>query len=107
MSPLAYMRQLFSRAADGYRVDYQPEADLLFAWLGEPRPADNVEVEPGIYVRVLPDTQEVVGIEVLDCAERFGRKPQTIDASFAASLVEKYRAAALAGVNTRSICAAR
>ena len=48
-------------------------ADLLFAWIGEPQAARNVEVEDGIYVRVNPETREVVGIEVIDCAARFIR----------------------------------
>ncbi len=37
----------------------------------------------------------VVGIEVLDCAERFRQEPATIDAAFAESLLARFTAPAL------------
>lgn len=79
----------------GIQCDYQPDVDLLFAWLGDPQPAENIEVEPGIYVRVATATGQVVGIEVLDCAERFGQRPASIDAAFAESLLARFTAPAL------------
>lgn len=81
--------------AVGLRFDYQPETDLLFAWIGQPQPAENVEVEPGIYVRVIPASKQVVGIEVLDCAERFQREPASIDGAFAKALIDAYTVSAL------------
>jgi hypothetical protein len=108
MSPMALMRRIFSRTADEFRVDYQSDADLLFAWSGEPRATDNVEVEPGIYVRVVPGTQEVVGIEVIDCARRFHVSPESIDSSFVAKLVDRFRDSARVGLSrTAATCAAR
>ena len=84
-----------SQQAVDLQCDYQPDVDLLYAWIGEPEAAENVEVEPGIYVRVSPSSRSVVGIEVLDCAARFHRDPSTVDSRFATSLIDRYRAAAL------------
>lgn len=84
-----------SQEAVGIHCDYQPDVDLLFAWIGEPRAADNIEVEEGIYVRVEPETRAVVGIEVLDCAARFNLDPSSVDMQFAERLIEQYREPAL------------
>src|SRR6266436_7578813 len=84
-----------SMQAVGLRVDYQPDVDLLFAWLGHPKPAENIEVESGVYVRIDPQTQQVVGIEVLDCAERYQMDPASVDATFAQQLIEVFTRPAL------------
>ena len=84
-----------SMQAVGIHIDYQADVDLLFAWIGDPQPAENIEVEPGLYVRVSPSTRQVIGIEVLDCAERFQRDPSTVDAAFAKQLIEVFTAPAL------------
>lgn len=85
-----------SQRSVGLKCDYQPEVDLLFAWIGDPEPAENIEVEPGVYVRIAPSTGTVVGIEVLDCAERFGREPASIDTGFAETLLARFTEPALA-----------
>jgi uncharacterized protein YuzE len=84
-----------SQQGVGIQCDYQPDVDLLFAWIGEPQSARNIEVEDGIYVRVNPETREVVGIEVLDCAARFHQDPASVDMQFAERLLQQYRQAAL------------
>lgn len=84
-----------SLQAIGIHFDYQPEIDLLFAWIGEPQRAENVEVEPGVYIRVEPSQRRVVGIEVIDCAARFRREPATIDATFAKTLIDVFSKPAL------------
>jgi radical SAM superfamily enzyme YgiQ (UPF0313 family) len=77
-------KQLTGRpSATELRFDYQADVDLLFAWVGGPEPARNVEVAPGVYVRVTPAGNRVLGIEILDCASRFHVDPSTIDAAFA------------------------
>jgi uncharacterized protein YuzE len=76
----------------GVQIDYQPDVDLLFAWIGDPQEAENIEVDEGIYVRIAPATQQVIGIEVLDCAERFQQEPS---AEFAKQLIERYARPAL------------
>ena len=81
--------------AVGLKFDYQPDTDLLFAWIGQPQSAENIEVEPGIYVRVIPATKQIVGIEVIDCAQRFQRDPSSIDAVFAKALIDAFTKSAL------------
>lgn len=88
-----------SQQAVGIRCDYQKDVDLLYAWIGDPEAAQNVEVEEGIYVRVSPRTRRVVGIEVLDCAARFHQDPSAVDERFAESLIERYKDAALEEFN--------
>lgn len=88
-----------SQQGVGIQCDYQPDVDLLFAWIGEPQAARNVEVEDGIYVRVNPETREVVGIEVVDCAARFHQDPAAVDMRFAERLLEQYRQAAIDAFN--------
>jgi len=77
------------------QVDYQADVDLLFAWIGQPEPARNVEVAPGIYVRVAPAGNRVLGIEILDCAERFELDPAAVDMAFAEQKIKEFSAAAL------------
>lgn len=84
-----------SQQSVGIKCDYQADVDLLYAWIGEPQAAENIEVEPGIYVRVVPATKQVVGIEVIDCAERFQLQPASIDAAFAEKLLARFTAPAL------------
>src|SRR5689334_21296992 len=79
----------------GIKCDYQADVDLLYAWVGEPQAAENIEVEPGIYVRVVAATKQVVGIEVIDCAERFQLEPSSIDAAFAEKLLARFTPLAL------------
>jgi hypothetical protein len=96
---MTLVRRLFSKpeeaGGDGLQYDYQPDVDLLFAWLGEPQAARNVEVEPGIYVRVIPSGTRVVGIEILDCAGRFGIKANEINKALAEKLLHQYSPKAL------------
>jgi uncharacterized protein YuzE len=82
-------------AEETLRFDYQPEGDLLFAWLGEPQAAKNIEVEPGVYVRVA-ETKRVIGIEILDCAARYDVSPKAITAAFVEDKIRKYSQPALA-----------
>lgn len=99
MSPFGLVKRMFSgvtpHSEDTLHVDYQPQVDLLFAWRGHPRKARNVEVEPGVYVRI-SDEKRVVGIEILDCAARFDRTPESIDSSFVEAKLKEYTPAALA-----------
>lgn len=89
---ISAIRRLFGRAdakAGDLHFDYQPAVDLLYAWTGEPQVAENVEVEPGVYVRVVSG-QGVVGIEILDCASRFNVTPAAIDQEFAQQKLREY-----------------
>ena len=100
MSPLGLVRRIFGGvmkpAADEVHVDYQVCVDLLFAWVGEPQQAQNVEVEPGVYVRVNAQSKQVIGIEILDCAARFDVPPESITREFVRAKMDQYAAPALA-----------
>lgn len=52
------------------RLKYEPEYDLLSIWLGAPQPVDQVEVEPGVYVRVSRASHAPVGLEVIEALAR-------------------------------------
>lgn len=82
-------------------MDYQADVDLLLAWIGQPEPARNVEVEPGVYVRVSPAGNRVVGIEILDCASRFQVEPSAVNPAFVEQKLRDFGACALAQVPGR------
>ena len=53
------------------RIEYDAEADALYVQFKEVRPDDNVDVEEGVTVD-LDDEGHIVGIEILDAADRLG-----------------------------------
>lgn len=69
-------------------VDYDRDLDLLFAWVGEPQVAVNVEIRPGLAVRVA--NGRAVGLEAVDCAAQFHRLPEQINQAFVRSLLHEY-----------------
>ena len=53
------------------RIEYDAEVDALYVQFKDVRPDDNVDVEEGVTVD-LDDEGHIVGLEVLDAAERLG-----------------------------------
>ena len=53
------------------RIEYDAEADALYVQFKEVRPDDNVDVEEGVTVD-LDEEGHIVGLEILDAAERLG-----------------------------------
>ena len=53
------------------RIEYDAEADALYVQFKEVRPDDNVDVEEGVTVD-LDDEGHIVGLEILDAAEKLG-----------------------------------
>ena len=53
---------------DNLEVSHDKTADVLYLSFGTPRPGIAVEVHDGIFVRVDPFTDVVVGITVMDVA---------------------------------------
>jgi uncharacterized protein YuzE len=53
------------------RIEYDAEVDALYVQLKDARPDDNVDVEEGVTVD-LDDEGHIVGLEILDAAERLG-----------------------------------
>ncbi len=78
------------------RVDYEPDSDILFASIGAPVPATSIEVETGVLIRISPEKDKVVGIEILDyCSHDFHVAQQKIDQAFVSGLIERFSPAAL------------
>lgn len=57
------------------KIRYDREADVLYCSFGDPRPALSVECENGVVVRHDPETEEVVGVTIVDFFKRFAEHP--------------------------------
>lgn len=62
------------------QIFYDKIGDVLYLSMGEPRPAVSQEVGDDILLRLDPDTDEVVGLTILNLSSRFGEldAPQTL-----------------------------
>jgi uncharacterized protein YuzE len=57
------------------KISYDPKADVLYCSIGEPVEAIGMETgEDDVIVRLNPETDEVVGVTVLNFANRFQSK---------------------------------
>jgi hypothetical protein len=59
-------------------VDYDEDMDVLYVSKGAPRSGVAVEVEEGIVLRLDPDTQEIVGLTILDFRAEFGHSKRDL-----------------------------
>jgi hypothetical protein len=71
-------------------LKYDPATDLLFAYVGDNEPSINVEVDPGVTVRISKTSGRAVGVEVPDCSALFHIKPAAITRQFARDLLARY-----------------
>lgn len=55
---------------EGFNISYDEAADVLYISLGSAKPAVAVETSDGDLMRVDPETDELVGITVLDFKEK-------------------------------------
>lgn len=53
------------------RIEYDAETDALYVQLKDVKPDDNVDIAEGATVD-LDDERHIVGLEILDAAERLG-----------------------------------
>jgi len=53
-----------------WRMDYDPQYDLLRIVIGEPRPALSLDLD-GMWMRLEPDTGEILGFEIPDFVHSF------------------------------------
>jgi hypothetical protein len=60
-----------------FKIKYDATADVLYCSLGEPRPAISEENGEGLILRKDPDTEELIGMTVIDFARRFAERPDT------------------------------
>jgi len=51
-------------------MHYDPEADVLYISFGEPRPAEGLDIGDGTILRVDLETDEIVGLTILDFSKR-------------------------------------
>jgi uncharacterized protein YuzE len=59
--------------AENLTFSYAPSSDEMNIHLGEPRPAIAREIDDEVYLRIDPETREVVGLTVLHFRARFGQ----------------------------------
>ena len=59
------------RNIDEIEVSYDPDGDVLYLSLGNPRPAITRGEKDGLLVRTDPHTDQVVGLTVLDYEKKF------------------------------------
>jgi uncharacterized protein YuzE len=60
------------------RCSYDPESDVAYLSVGEPRVAITSESPEGHLLRLDPDTDELVGVTFLHVRQRLGAGPVTI-----------------------------
>jgi len=51
-------------------INYDKEADVLYVSFGDPRRAESIDIGDGTILRIDPDTEEVIGITILDFKKR-------------------------------------
>ena len=60
------------------KMKYDAKGDVLYFSLGDAREAISSEVEDGVIIRTDPQTDEVVGIAVIDLSKRFTDHPDKV-----------------------------
>ncbi len=58
-------------SAPNASVDYDDGADVLYIAIGEPRPAETVELGDGTLLRIDPKTGEVIGLTLIGLKHRY------------------------------------
>jgi len=53
-------------------IHYDPEADVLYISFGEPKLAEGLDIGDSTILRVNPETEEIVGLTILDFSKRTG-----------------------------------
>jgi len=53
------------------KLNYDDQADVLYISIGDPRPGIAIEANDGNFIRYAQGTDKIIGITILDFAERF------------------------------------
>ena len=67
------------RRKQGFHLVYDYETDILHVALGAACPAISIEQEADVFLRVDPDTDELVGLTILNFSKSFLRRRQELD----------------------------
>lgn len=57
--------------SENLRMAYDKEGDILDISLGEPKEAISKEIEDDLFIRVDPNTNEIIGISILNFEKWF------------------------------------
>ncbi|MBC8449526.1 MAG: DUF2283 domain-containing protein [Chloroflexi bacterium] len=63
----------------GFHLAYDYETDILHMALGAARSAISIEQEADVFLRVDPDTHELVGLTILNFSRSFLQQRQKLD----------------------------
>ena len=55
---------------DKIKWDYDAEADVLYISFGNPQTAEGVDIGEGTIIRIQPDTNEIIGVTILNPLHR-------------------------------------
>jgi uncharacterized protein YuzE len=59
-------------------IRYDKEADVMYLSFGEPIKAVGEEIEEGVFSRYDPETNELVGLTIVNFSKKFGPKPTEV-----------------------------
>jgi len=71
-----------SKKKNNINWDYDAEADVLYISFGNPKNAEGVDIGEGTIIRIQPDSNEIIGITILNPLHRtlrsiMGKQPMT------------------------------
>ncbi len=59
-------------------ISYDRDGDVVYFAFGEPTEAVGEEIEEGIFARYNPQTEELVGLTIINFSRKFGVKPKEV-----------------------------
>ena len=83
-TPVSYLEQATRGGNPALAVRYDRQRDRFVVVLAAPRPADSIERDEGVVLRVDPETSELVGIEIYDFRRTFVKAHPEARAAWAA-----------------------
>jgi uncharacterized protein YuzE len=54
--------------------EYDDEADVLYISIGEPRPAESIDIGEGTIARIDPESKELIGLTIVGLSEKVLRE---------------------------------
>lgn len=63
------------QASTQLKMNYDRSADVLYCSFGDPQEAISVEKENGVVLRLNPETEQIVGITIVNFFKRFAERP--------------------------------